>query len=353
MALEEDLVLQQMQENGEMDFIRDHLTQGQQIETPAPEADTVAEEQDEVEEVADGEAPDGEPEVAEEGGEEEPEEVPGVAEEDDSIYLDVTPEVEQFLAKYDGDLNKALKAAAEGQSLIGRQGNEMGELRRQLEELKTLVTQRPLEPIAWPDEFATAEEAVPTYRNIAEQAFEREDEETFTRAMMAWGQIDPVGMETFATLKSTQLMLLQAGQAQQTQPEQDLNQGMAALKEKYPDLSKPEVQQALGEEASKWPTLNRLLQDATVPERLQALEELYLRVASRTVSETEQRARKRVALRTSEEARVARTAAKVASGGNSGKAVEETAKVSIPLGNTGRSVDLDAINALLAPEDRI
>lgn len=352
MALEEDLVLQQMQENGEMDFIRDHLTQGQQIETPAPEADTVAEEQDEEVETP---APD-EEDVTPEGDTEEESPDGGTPEapaEDEEIYLDVTPEVEQFLAKYDGDLNKALKAAAEGQSLIGRQGNEMGELRRQLEELKTLVTQRPLEPIAWPDEFATAEEAVPTYRNIAEQAFEREDEETFTRAMMAWGQIDPVGMETFATLKSTQLMLLQAGQAQQTQPEQDLNQGMAALKEKYPDLSKPEVQQALGEEASKWPTLNRLLQDATVPERLQALEELYLRVASRTVSETEQRARKRVALRTSEEARVARTAAKVASGGNSGKAVEETAKVSIPLGNTGRSVDLDAINALLAPEDRI
>jgi hypothetical protein len=52
--------------------------------------------------------------------------------------------VQQYLAKYDGDTNKALAAAAEAQSLIGRQGNELGEIRQQLQQLTNAVA--PQEP---------------------------------------------------------------------------------------------------------------------------------------------------------------------------------------------------------------
>ncbi len=50
------------------------------------------------------------------------------------------PAVAAFLAKYDGDASKALKAAVEAQSVIGRQGQEMGTLREQIAELRGMVT---------------------------------------------------------------------------------------------------------------------------------------------------------------------------------------------------------------------
>jgi hypothetical protein len=55
------------------------------------------------------------------------------------------PEVKAFLAKYGDDPQKALKAAVELQSTLGRQGSELGTLREQIAELRGMVaaTQQP------------------------------------------------------------------------------------------------------------------------------------------------------------------------------------------------------------------
>jgi len=50
------------------------------------------------------------------------------------------PEIASFLAKYDGDVTKALKAATEQVSVIGRQGQELGKTREELAELRGMVT---------------------------------------------------------------------------------------------------------------------------------------------------------------------------------------------------------------------
>jgi hypothetical protein len=50
------------------------------------------------------------------------------------------PEVASFLAKYGGDPAKALQAAAQAQSLLGRQGQELGSMREQIAELRGMVT---------------------------------------------------------------------------------------------------------------------------------------------------------------------------------------------------------------------
>lgn len=50
------------------------------------------------------------------------------------------PEIAAFLAKYDGDVAKALKAATEQVSVIGRQGQELGKTREELAELRGMVT---------------------------------------------------------------------------------------------------------------------------------------------------------------------------------------------------------------------
>lgn len=49
------------------------------------------------------------------------------------------PEVAAFLAKFDGDPDKALKSAVEAAKLIGTQGNELGELRQTVAKLEGIV----------------------------------------------------------------------------------------------------------------------------------------------------------------------------------------------------------------------
>lgn len=51
------------------------------------------------------------------------------------------PDVQRFLQRFDGDVDKALRAAVEADSMIGRQGQQMGELQKQLSEIQEAVTQ--------------------------------------------------------------------------------------------------------------------------------------------------------------------------------------------------------------------
>lgn len=88
-------------------------------------------------------------------------------------------------------------------------------------------------------------------------------------------------------------------------------------------------------------------------ERLLILEEAAQRVAARTTSETAERARKRVAIRNSEEARAARVAAQSVRGGTAREGEVEKEERKIPMGESGRSLNIDRLNAMLSPEDRI
>ena len=84
---------------------------------------------------------------------------------------------------------------------------------------------------------------------------------------------------------------------------------------------------------AEWPTLGRVLhEDGNPAERVQALEELYLRVANRQTSETSQQALRRVAVKNSEEARRARQQAQVASSGRGSVSEPEATARKIPLG---------------------
>lgn len=126
--------------------------------TPSDEAEpeTETEESGEEEEQAgepEQESPQGEEEGEEgEDGEEAPEpeeeeddtsEEAGQGEDDagTSEEPDSDPEVQAFLAKYDGDQQAALKAGVELQKLMSRQGQENGRLRQQVEALTAELAQ--------------------------------------------------------------------------------------------------------------------------------------------------------------------------------------------------------------------
>lgn len=125
------LVQQEMEENGELDFIRAHVAAANEAVaggTPTPAAQQPVEtvEEDVVEEDED----------VQESGQDAEEETPAAevsADQDDVLWLDIDDATQQLIdTKYGGDLGKALSALRESQSVIGRQGNEMGALRAEL-----------------------------------------------------------------------------------------------------------------------------------------------------------------------------------------------------------------------------
>lgn len=113
-----------------------------------------------------------------------------------------SPEVQAFLAKYDGDPVKALAAAAEAQSVIGRQGNELGELRNtvaRLEGMVSMIQQAPAQ-----QQYLTQEqidEQAATYigslgfaeaaTRAANDSLETGDERAYAAIIEAWQTEEP------------------------------------------------------------------------------------------------------------------------------------------------------------------
>ena len=362
--IEVEVQRREMEANGEMDFIRQHLAEAQAASTPtpAPEADTEVEtEVEPVEEIQEGDGT--EEAVAVSAAPSDGEYADDLSEEESEVlYLELDDETQNLIdTKYGGDMNKALAALRESQSLIGRQGTELGDLRKQLEEVKTLVERGQImsQPYSdWPDEYAEPHEAAAAFRTIAEEAFQREDVDTFATAVNAWAAQDPAAANTYRDLKVLQLQT-QIPQQAPVDDEATLKAGAAAVKEKYPRFN-PEDTTFMSEfdaELEKFPTLRALLwgeiPGTTPAQRIAALDETVGRVASRLSADTEQAARKRVAIRTTEEARQARREARVTSGESARVVEPEPAPRTVPLGDTGRSLDLDRLNSMLRPEDRL
>lgn|SRR5574340_73926 len=313
----EDEFIVGMRESGKMDQILDAMRgssatadppaeeddtgEAASEDAPAEDADTADED---VDDAGSAEAEDS----ADSGTEDEAES----GEEEDGLFLDLTPEVESLLAKYGGDVNKALAALASSQSTIGRQGNELGEVRAELEALRTQLQVGAFEPYAWPDfeEQDPAESVNDLYR-VAEQAFSRQDPEAFQTALQYMDQLDPIRARLYAQSKANEIQMQQAAAAA---PAVTLESLVSDLATTAPDLRTPEVQAAIGAEAQKFPSLARILSDpnADPQERANVLKEMYDRVSSRQTADTVTKSARRVALRTSEEARAARAEARVA-----------------------------------------
>lgn len=357
--LEVESARQEMEASGELEFIRQHREAAGQIvpdATPAPEppaADTeetdepVVEEEVEVEEEPEAEATD---ETL-------------TAEEEEVLYLELDDDTQALIdTKYGGDLNKALVALRESQSLLGRQGNELGDLRRELAEFRAAVERGQVlsQPYPeMPDEYDDPADAAVKYRAIAEQAFAREDVDTFADVVDAWIEVDPLSASTYRDLKILQLQtaLRQTPAAPQGNPTEVIAAGVAKVQEEFPQMNTPEFQAEFDAELKRFPALKGILwgeTPGTTPEqRVEALRETVTRIASRRVAETEEKARKRVAVKRSEAARQARIEGKVASGESARVAEPEVEKRTVPLGETGRVLDIDRLNAMLSPEDRI
>jgi hypothetical protein len=344
-----------MEENGEMEFIRQHVAAANAAASgaPAPEADTVESEatEEEVEEVEDST----EEEDSADGGTE------AEVEDDDTLYLELDEETEALLNdKYKGDLNAMLRAAREGQSVIGRQGNELGAVRAELEALRAEFAQglQAAQPYPeWPDEFAETSEQAAALREIADQAFDRRDPKTFEKALQAWHDADPVSAALYRDLKEIQVGQLTAAQQAPVADEATLEDAIRPIFSDYPQFQDDSFQAEVAAELDKTPSLKAVLwgnvPGVSVEERATILREAAQRVVSRQTSETAQQARKRIAVRTSEEARAARVSAQVARGSTAREVGEEKEARTVPMGESGRVLNIDRLNAMLPEEDRL
>jgi hypothetical protein len=253
-----------------------------------------------------------------------------------------------------------LKAAREAQSLIGRQGSELGDLRKELQEFRQQVTEglAQAQPYPeWPDEYTEGPEAASQLRLIAETAFERGDMQTFKQAVDSWFENDEVSASLYVDLKQMQMAQSQRQAPVQQDDTAALQAGIQALQTKFPQLADDAFKQAVAAELDKTPSLKAVLWEGvpgvSVQERLAILDEAAQRVVSRQTAETAQQARRRVAIRVSEEARDARVAAQSVRGQQAREAAAEVEPRTVPLGESGRVLNLDRLNAMLSPEDRI
>jgi hypothetical protein len=362
--LHTSLVQQEMEESGEMDFIRQHTAaaRGEQAPTPVEQADTVDVPEGTLDDGGEGADLAPEPEV--EGQSDGQEEGQLSSEQEDVLYLDLDDSTQALIdEKYGGDINKALQALPNAQSTIGRQGSELGDLRKQLEEFQAEIRQTVAQSQPypeWPDEYAEPSDAAAQFREISEAAFHRGDVQTFQGAIAAWEEVDRVSVANYRDLKEMQIAQRQAAQTQVAPVQDDeatLVAGADAIRAKYPQFHDDEFKAAVAAELDKTPSLKAVLWQG-VPgvspqERLNVLEEAAQRVIARTTSETVTQARRRIAVRTSEEARAARAEAQVSRGTTAGGTDGEPEARTIPMGESGRVLNLDRLNAMLSPEDRV
>ncbi len=148
----------------------------------------------------------------EETGPESPAEVTAEAEvepEQDEGEDQIAPpaypdEVQSFLDKYDGDVDKALKAAVHAQSKIGEQGAEIGELRRMVQEISDRPEPKaPTSPYV-PQDLQAAIEDNPG--QVAQWALQNEQPQAYEAALTEWYDTDPKAASRFEITLNRELL---------------------------------------------------------------------------------------------------------------------------------------------------
>ena len=228
-----------------------------------------------------------------------------VAEVDDDsdIVLELDEGVLDLVnTKYGGDIGKALEALQEAQSVIGRQGTELGELREirnQVDSLRELMTlQQQASSVDWDEVIADNPETA------VHMALQYQNPQAFEEALESWAATEPIKAFTF---------LQEIQQAATAPPPTSLETEMEALRGRYPDLQQrlPAIEKAAGER----PALARLLNDEDPRTRAQALEDLYHLSAGAGTPDTS-KAAKRIVLQARAEADAAKADAAVVSASN-------------------------------------
>ena len=240
-------------------------------------------------------------------------------EDEGDIVLETDDEaILSLLEKYDGDVIAALKGATEAQSTIGRQGNELAELRRLAETVEQMRDQ-----MNRPQFHGYTQNVDDNPAGLVQEVLQRAaitgefDEQTYETAIQAWGEEDPLSA---ARLDARVAMAREVADQAVAAPQEEASSfesEMQALKVKYPDIAThlPAIQ----EMAAERPLMAQALQPGGDPRtRAQALEDLYMLARSRDSGSSA--SAKRIILRAAAEADKAVRDAAVESASNTSAA---------------------------------
>lgn len=256
--------------------------------------------------------------------------------DDPEFVLEVDDEetaavIGEYLEKYDGDVVKALKAATEAQSLIGRKGTEasqsaaeaaaLREELRQSRELQQKILARmsqpqvPLIPI-------TQELIEEDPHLAARQAVLQDNAAALEATIAVWREENPDAANFFLQNLVLEAQLAErqqaAPQTAESSTDDEVDSEVAKVLAKHPDLEKHLP--AIGKAADANPLLKRALEHGSPVEKAQALEALTVIAKAGTTADTSREAMKRVQIRVKQEADEARRSAAVVSASRSSAA---------------------------------
>ena len=125
----------------------------------------------------------------------EPDEEPEEVVEGETPAPQYGEEVEAYLSKYGGDIEKALAAAIQAQSKIGEQGQELGELRRMVQEIMDRPEPKAPQSPFVPEQIQEAIDANPG--QVAQWAIQNENPHVYEAALSEWYDQDPKAATRF------------------------------------------------------------------------------------------------------------------------------------------------------------
>lgn len=251
---------------------------------------------------------------------------PEEGEEDQGdLEFELDPDVLTVLDKYDGDLNKALAALKDSQSLIGRQGNELGELRQQQQQMIELMQELHQQPqINAPYRSDVDEDPASLVIEVLERTAQTGhfDEATYEAALASWGEEDPFAaarLDAQVAFSRQQAAMiasqeLQAPAVTEVTPDGGLEEAMSEVVQRHPDVE--QYIPAVGEIAKEFPTLRDSMAKGTGAQKAQAFEELVLIAKSRSAADTSREAVRKIVLKTQEDVRKEKADAAVISAKN-------------------------------------
>ncbi len=240
-------------------------------------------------------------------------EAEATTEEIEELILELEPD-HPFFAKYGGDPDKALKALEEAQSMVGRKGQELGDVRQELQQLRELVQQGQQQQHFQPAYYGPYESDIDENPEaLVYEALERGDGQTVQKAIEAWGEIEPFKAATFVTVALPQMLqsLTEPQEQYQAQPAPttDLASEFASFMERHPDAN--QHLQGINQVLMERPHLAAAVQDGDPKARTQAFEDAYLLARSQSSASDTSAAARKIVLRAKLEADQAKSDAAV------------------------------------------
>lgn len=206
---------------------------------------------------------------------------------------DIEPDdLQAYLDRFGGDQEKALRAAVEAQKLIGRQGQELGELRALAQEVAARGLDGAPQPQYDVDEVSMWLADNPTrIPEVAEHAFYSGNEDIMNAAVAQWKEIDPSTASKFERWTIAQQVRAELSAESQTreQASADWNQAAATFAANHEDLDSVAPQMLTL--AKQYPNIVQILRTGTPEAKTEVLDFLYTKARSQVSGDIAQTAR--------------------------------------------------------------